>query len=1206
MSNMNKYNLYEGDENLTAAEYAAKGITSVKGLGGVDIPINQNGFLLDPAGKLPNGVLDTLKQAWSDSNGDTSKFFSQTVDINGHSGTVEQLLKNCPSQQSYGIAKALDLPKGTAMPCQPFADKGYTAIKYGEGIKNTPAAGAPSAGDAGAGAGVAGAGAGDAGAGAGDGGVGASDAGAGAGSGVSGLEFFTDPNTLIAVGVVTGVAALIAGIYALSKTIKARFRKTAKILYKLQKDFGGSPNGLDMDNAFKGVGSRITDVIVKMFGFGKKGKGALGIVPFVQGYRDEIAADYKTARDAYDNIVLAGKKVDASVGPNTETHESAGVIYTSFYEALKGETLNESENPEAVNESIILPALALAVTAGKIAYTNGCFNFLRKKKDGSEEKVNVQVTQQSTREICWGIMNSFFSKYFNNEGVSKKLGFNVDSLGDLNSSNVDKFAKLVEAMKQEQKDNKQVSKMFNRVKTRYDKMVKSYLSIARNLVENFVKHSRKLKTKDGKEMSEKDDNLLFSAKTKLEAELDRQQDIYENNFYRVVNAIVSSKEYIEYIDFIIQHVIPVFKSGLASDADYVLDVQPKVGELYLVRQTTEDKIRTDNNDNVYVASAGNIAIVEIIGVDNDNVKFKRHCRVMKDYEFNITDKGSVDLSGLKKDECDFNAYKKDVRNDSGENNSNITDVEIPLKKWKALDPRVITNCNFITANTRPDIDTNNIIFGMQRSNNAGEEEMLFVIPEETHVNDSEKTPSYDSSTSFTPDTKINEDDAAAPDSKEAVEEAKKKNVKSVVYVKKDASGKETAIPIQVTGEFTVQDFMNFANQPGNGNDKMGFNAIDDLTVVKQKLNDGDTKNAINKSSVEKAEKKEEIPSIINRVSTVFQDMNNNIRKYVTALSKEIGSLQFNDADFNKTNVARNRYENGTIEVNVENKPSRKVIGISTGLKNSADKEIWIGIEIYNNGQSVQNQPQNNPSNPATNGQTPNNQPSTQIDKTKLTGIPGIFIQDSPNSYTTRAFGSISKTKVQIDNLFVNDNNTIKVNERGIWQALIGVIKEADNGKIIDEAVNTPEVSQTPVSNNDNVQYSTPNTVGEMANLNIIKVNRNIKSSINTNGLYILSETCWGVGTVMNPDDSLEKTFNKIFESYKTYSDIASYAKNHKNVSFVPFNESCEIKVQAPYYRYSMLTKGCPLYEHLSYFKFDTSEEKKVIEVYNLGTKSFIK
>ena len=68
---------------------------------------------------------------------------------------------------------------------------------------------------------------------------------------------------------------------------------------------------------------------------------------------------------------------------------------------------------------------------------------------------------------------------------------------------------------------------------------------------------------------------------------DAQKDMFNNNFSHIIIEVVSSEPYMAYLNFILEKVMPIFKSGLAGDADYVLDVMPKKDQYYLIRQTLQ-------------------------------------------------------------------------------------------------------------------------------------------------------------------------------------------------------------------------------------------------------------------------------------------------------------------------------------------------------------------------------------------------------------------------------------------------------------------------------------------------------------------------------------------------------------------------------------------------------------------------------------------
>ena len=191
----------------------------------------------------------------------------------------------------------------------------------------------------------------------------------------------------------------------------------------------------------------------------------------------------------------------------------------------------------------------------------------------------------------------------------------------------------------------------------------------RKVVDNFETYSKKDKSGKNKQLSEKEQNLLTSGTEKLRMELSRQRDLYENNFFRVVNAIVASPEYIQYIDFIIENVIPVFETGNAGDADYVLNTMPRKNEYFLVRQT-RNTTEIPNPDTIDMRN-GNVALVmveEVNAGENKGapiVKFKRVGLFKSkegDGEIKIQEDGTVDYETIDKDriELDTKAYAKDV------------------------------------------------------------------------------------------------------------------------------------------------------------------------------------------------------------------------------------------------------------------------------------------------------------------------------------------------------------------------------------------------------------------------------------------------------------------------------------------------------------------------------------------------------------------
>ena len=481
------------------------------------------------------------------------------------------------------------------------------------------------------------------------------------------------------IAIVAGAAGLLAALIALvrkcTKSIKLRFNKSVRTLARMQKDFTISKKGLDMRAVLPSVGSKLNDFITRVFSgsaFAHNGRtrvmgntksarkfkdGVIGLYPFCDIYKEEIRNDLAMAQTTFNKIKFAADSTENSSrnSGNANNNESVnGPVYQSFNEAFASERLNESENGQ-VNESAIMALSALA----PMVIRGGMF-IINKIKDGKadpKETKTVQVTKQSTREICYAILNNFFEKYISFEQVSKKMGVDVKGLSDIDESTIDKFQTVLK--KYQNPDGASVVKQYARVKSAYDKMLGHYLNIGNGIIRNFEKYT--------KAEDEKHENLLVASKEKLQAMWDQQQDQYERLFPYVLNEIINDGAYAQYIDFIIERVLPVFKTGIAGDADYVLDVMPKKGEYFLLSQTA------------HPGTIGNKAICRITSDYNKDTKnIGMSLIALYKGGTDLTPEGNIKLTDNDSDKFDTKAYK-------------AAPIELDYHRFMALDPRQIVN-----------------------------------------------------------------------------------------------------------------------------------------------------------------------------------------------------------------------------------------------------------------------------------------------------------------------------------------------------------------------------------------------------------------------------------------------------------------------------------------------------------------------------------
>lgn len=1135
--------------SMTAAALKAAGITSVKGYGGIDVPVNSEGYLTNPAQHLPDGMLDKLKRAWTSSNGDANAFFNQNID-----GTpVKDILAQCPSQQSYGIAKELGLPDGTAVPCKEFTDHDYQHIKYDSGSSVPPSSGTDAAG-AGAADSVADAGAGAA--------AGVADSGsAGAGAG-DWWAFFGSKEFLIGAVAVAGVIALIK---ALGNTIKARFRKCAKVLYRMQKDFGTKQNGMDMKAVLPGVGSKIMDWLGRLWGSksGKgKNKGALGLRPFVDNYRNELSADYQEARKAFNMIAAAGKGIDDKKKGKEETSgkmnnlqsESQTVIYSSFSEMLKSEPLNEEET--ALNEG------AEAIIAlGAVKFAAGMYQYLKKDKNGNDvgSVKTVQVTHQSTREICYSILNMFFSKYFNMKAVSEKMGMNVDSLGDIDKSNVDKFAKLAQAMKQEQASGKG-SKMYARVEKNYNQMVDAYVRIANSVVNNFEKYTKNSKGKDGKvkELSEKDSNLLVASVEKLRAEVNRQEDGYRNNFFRVVNAIITSPEYTTYLDFIIKDVIPVFKTGLASDADFVLDIVPKAGEYYILQQTNQQTDLTGGD-----TAKGNVVLARVLGFDQSGEKSKNpvinfaRVALLKDPGTLVLNNNKYDMSSYKEENLDRTAFGQ-ARGENADKSENGDNVELTYNKWMALNPVLAVNVPGDMHEKTP--AAAKVYKRTAPIENGQEKQEQYIIINPT----SSESITYDESkTLYEDDEKTPEENNTTTDTNNTTnaqqEETKSSSpVKNVIFV----SG-NTKTNIEIQANDTTQEKVNAIVT--NRDNNMGFTEVSP-EEAEQIINA--VANA--KEETAQVQTAENLPEIINKQesanggeSEIGADVIiKNIDSISNSIAQQLGTLKIEDFTVTSGTAGRvtSKYNNGTIQLkNTINKQRNfdTVVTFDTGATTKAGKKIYIAA-----------------------------QPRT--DNKNIT-VDLILVSGDGTNYDEIKFRGAQKDAYVSLTAPINAQNV----KQGI-ETIVNYYKQYAGKYTIEESNITVEYDKY-----FNVAESFMSSFG-FNGANKLHVNRTIKAPKSKFTYYALSENAWGDGSKLDPEKYIKESLDAILAKNSTYDEFAKLAKSSHTINLIKIDEDCSYNTALPYNRYQMLTAANPLYEGLVVVRFD--ERGKLVEAIRLGVK----
>ncbi len=1215
-------------KDLTAAAMKAGGYTHVRGMGDIPIQLNKNGFAIAPADKLPDGVLDKLKGAWEDSGHDVNAFFNKQID----GKSVQSIFQEMPSQQSYAVPAKLDgFPRGTAMPSAEWHDeagKTYSAIKY-EGtnhLPTTPPTTPPPAptdppSDPTH--------------------VGSVD-GEYTGPSNDWWKFFTDPKFLI------GVAAL-AGIIALLKTlhnsIKIRFRKCAKVLYRMQKDFGGAENGMDMKAVLPGVGSRIMDWFAMLWGKKKgpgKNKGALGLRPFVDNYRNEIAADYDQAVRSY-NMIASYKyeehpdsstsgalnnfeKPTAPESPATESVNVDTKVYESFADALNTNKLNEGQQ---VNEAVgtIIAAGSLALSA--VRMFKGQFRMKAKDENGQYVEKSVAVTKKSTREICYAILNMYYGKYFNLEKVFKKMG--IDDFADVDASNVEKFQQIANKMAETSEGDANTAnvKMYGRVKKNYTLMVDSYIRIATGVVDNFKKYTRKKKQDKGKDLGEKDSNLLNAAYEKLKAELARQKDGYENNFPRVLNAIISSPEYAKFTDLIIKKVIPLFKTGLAGDADYVLDLLPKVGDYFVVRQTGSQEGLNQNDE-----AKGNTALVRVLDVKKEgqegqqkvSITFARTA-LLQSVDINnlntINRDGRTiyDLSTLNPENIDRTAFSK-VRGKEADRSEGGDSITLAYGKWISLDPREVIN---VPGDDRDPEDMKRTKLYRREFNVNGKDIVEYAFGE-TVVSESVAGASTQE---FAEDVNLSEADVKLTSEKgeqskgDADPMNKDANIRKVVCVNISKDQESNLLSgniqqLQFTGSYielenacTALKLGEILTNPKNFNPNPAFEMLSGKTKEKDAIaNLISQQTGYTHVSHQKAANVDDIAPILNKIET-RQTTTEKLTDAIPAIAEDVKQILA---------VINNNKANAFLSI-ADNNSNQKGLYIPSYSNNKdntgtaqqlASLQLKHGSIVYKNGWVgyISNEIKNVKGDAAAfiididsfnehmftvadakQLQRKDNQ--TQI---KLAVNADEFFNKWPLCYRLGLtnHNDIKSLDAPASEKFTNFYKIDSGQEQEAIKQLIEVfvkqlVYEPQRGNDVprEEQPAAPQTTAQPES--FNVTYSDMFNLAEsfMGTLSYLNVHRFIKPEQRTKEqYYVLSENAWGDGVTVNPVAKLNEFIKNTLATCETYDDFTRLAKSSVSINFMPVNEDCSYKTVLPYNRYQMLTEANPLYEATVILSFD--------------------
>lgn len=1198
---------------MTPTELVKAGVNHVTGYGGVEIPVNSHGFLIDPASKF--SLLDKFKDLWSSSGGDVNKFMG--MQVNGTS--VHDIFSQMPSQQAYGVGNAIGLPSGTNVPAATWGSGHWSAIKLGTG--NTPIP--PT--DGGTSAAI------------GSGSALPPDGGVSANAAIASWPIPITPEIAISALIIGG--GIYAAIKALGNTIKSRFRKCAKVLWNMQKDFV-SEDGLDMKKVLPGVGNWFTDLWAKIFYGPKSGQsdnitgsansGAIGVQPFIHRYFAEITNDYHSAVNAFNSIAIAGRV--------KSSNESVGK-FNSFREALLSK-INEGTENDTSRTSFnnkINP---------KNIYNNGgnlCY------KNGSTE-VKINVTKESTREVASAIMAMFLNKYTNADKIYKKLG--IDTLGEIDSKNIENFTKVINMYKGDILREKEGNgaKLYGRMREAYNKMIDAYISIGNRVIKNFEKYTKNKKGEanksniDQKGLSEKDDNLLFASVKKLDAKWDQQKDYFKNNFDKIVLAVVQSKDYQAYINFIIEKVLPIFKTGEAGNADIVLDITPKKGEKYIIRQTRDDSTTKSG-----LTLSGNVAIAEIENFDfkKQEIKFKLYGKINNPRAIKVSGKNKAAYS-VEPDNIDTDAY------------AGREPIIMSYHAFMSLDPEQLEHDNDYYNASK---DNNEIyVYDLNLDNGTkykiiAQGEITSVDKQEnTSTNTSKQSENTSENSSYEPDVNINEDD------ENSVKDSNNIIIKTILLCRNNAS-QNNSIEQNVIKVINVDDD-NFDKTTLEQNLKKAYgNSIkrDDSNnppialqnIIKYRNNNNadtsndatDVDNDIQQSIKNDQEqikndnnKRANISiSLYGAISTLLSSLtltNSNNKFIIDSIATAETFRQFNN-NTNSNNVKQPNfikllfnesdasYSIITNTVSIKSNDTNKCLHLNISHSNNtlilSEPTLKISnlnlFTIDNSNIELLNQEQYNSAEQHKNtsgatqsqqGSNPNDDSNVNNNMVNVQQSESFVINTSSNINTLNE--TVANVNTNVKQLF----DTVKTNIQAIFKKLkrgdsenqqIQLYKLKDDiitnvstkaaNDIIEKYIhvlvdNTSATSEQlgaiVESIKDDFRITYDITLNESLS-DTVKITRHVIASNTYNDYYLISKTGWSDGTHHDTVKYLKESLIQLCKN-RAYDDIVKAIKNDRSFKISKVNENISYEPIKPLNSYGMNTSGNNLYEAVQLVHFN--------------------
>ena len=829
------------------------------------------------------------------------------------------------------------------------------------------------------------------------------------------------------------------------------------------------------------------------------------------------------------------------------------------------------------------------------------------------------------------------NKYTNADKIYKKLG--IDTLGEIDSKNIENFTKVINMYKGDILREKEGNgaKLYGRMREAYNKMIDAYISIGNRVIKNFEKYTKNKKGEanksniDQKGLSEKDDNLLFASVKKLDAKWDQQKDYFKNNFDKIVLAVVQSKDYQAYINFIIEKVLPIFKTGEAGNADIILDITPKKGEKYIIRQTRDDSTTKSG-----LTLSGNVAIAEIENFDfkKQEIKFKLYGKINNPRAIKVSGKNKAAYS-VEPDNIDTDAY------------AGREPIIMSYHAFMSLDPEQLEHDNDYYNASK---DNNEIyVYDLDLGNEGkykiiAQGEITSVDKQDnTSTITSEQPENASENSSYEPDTNINEDgdENSGKDSKNII-------IKTILLCRNNAS-QNNNIDQNVIKVINVDDDnfnkttleTNLQNAYGNrikrddsnnppialqniikyrnsDNAATSNDATDVENDIRQSIKNDNTKRANISSSLYGA-----ISTLLSSLTLInsnnkfiidgaataetFRQFNNNNNTNSNDV-KQLNYIKlFNDNDtyysiITNTVSVKSGDTNKCLHLNIScnnntlflSEPTLKIINLKLFTIDNFSTEL-LNQEQYN---SAEQQKNISGATQSQQGSNPNDGSNVNNNAVNVQQRESFVINTSSNINTLNESNNIKKLFNNVKTVIRTISNEVKQNksENKLYKfkddIITNVSTKAANDIIenyihvlVDNTSATEEqLGAITESIKDDFQITYDITLNESLS-DTVKITRYVTASNTYNDYYLISKTGWSDGTHYDTVKYLKESLIQLCKN-RAYDDIVKAIKNDRSFKISKVNENISYEPIKPLNSYGMNTSGNNLYEAVQLVHFN--------------------